>query len=306
MIPWLTIWGYGTDIRATENAFFVRAKGKSKQTRYQADSLSHIIIAGDNVLNTSVVLQCSKKNIPISFFDIHGNFVGHLFRDEKPHLSSSQDLIPAYAYALSAIETATTARMGFLHELSVTHESLFYQGELDILTHSRDEFEYLITLPELTRAYLLSKSMYYEILSRVVSKSLRFSRRVERASPDPVNLLFSKGYAILHATTSVACVGAGLDLNKSSLFEKKGACAYEIMEPALVSMVDRAVIEVATSGVLDDFVMSASRCIISEEASDAFNKKLAKTINRKAIDENVYAYAKCVEEGTVISYHYPL
>lgn len=305
MIPWVTVWGFGADINVRGESLFVREKGASEAKRYALLDVSHLIVAGDNVLHTAVISKCAKHEIPISFFDVHGKAEGSLFRSEKPKLSFAQDSIPKHAFALSAAEAAADSRMRFLHELSETHENLFYQGEFDLLTHARSELEYLITIPELTRGYLLTKNMYYEILSRVVPRKLGYVRRVEGASPDAVNVLFSRGYAVLYATVAAACTGAGLDLNKGSLYGKSGACVYDIMEAALVPMVDRAVIKTASSGLLDDCSMSSTRCILSEDAVSFFSKELAASIDRKAIDENVLAYAKAVEDGVCVSYHYP-
>lgn len=305
LIPWVTVWGFGADISVRGESLFVRGKGMRDAQRYALSAVSHIIIAGDNVLHTGVVQHCAKREIPVSFFDIHGKPVGSLFRTEKPRLSSAQDMISKHAFALSAAEAAADSRMRFLHELSEKKPDLFYQGEYDLLTQARSEFEYLITLSELARGYTLTKNMYYEVLSRVVPRSLGYSRRVEGASPDAVNALFSRGYAVLYATTAAACVGAGLDLNKGALSEKAGACVYDIMEAALVPMVDKAVVKTAASGILNTCSLSSARCIISEDAAEFFAKELASSIDRKVIEENVFAYANAVEEGTVVSYHYP-
>lgn len=304
MIPWVTVWGYSADISIRGQTLFVREKGMREAARYPLDTVSHLLIAGDNILHTAVISQCAKRDIPISFFDIHGKPEGALFCRE-PHLSAAQDAVPKHAFALAAAEAAADSRMRFLHELAESHEALFYQGEFDILIHARSEFEYLITLPELSRGYALTKNMYYEILSRVVPKSLGYVRRVEGAAPDPVNVLFSRGYAVLYATVSAACAGAGLDLNKGALYDKPGACVLEIMEPALVPLVDKAVIKTAASGLLNAFTRSASRCIIPEEAAAFFADELSHSLDRKIIEENVCAYANAVEEGCVVSYHYP-
>lgn len=305
LIPWVTVWGFGADISVRGETLFIRKKGMQNAERYALSAVSHLLIAGDNVLHTGVIRQCAKYGIPISFFDIHGNPTAALFREDKPRLSTAQDVVPKHAFALSAAEAAADSRMRFLHELSETRADFYYQGEFELLTHARSEFEYLITLPELLRGYLLTKNMYYEILSRVVPRTLGYVRRVEGASPDPVNVLFSRGYAALYATVSAACIGVGLDVDKGALFNKPGACALEIMEPALVPLVDKAVIKTACAGLLSSFTRSASRCLIPEEASSFFAEELSRTIDRRVIEENVFAYAKAVDEGTVVSYHYP-
>ena len=267
MIPWVTVWGYGSDINAKGKTLFVRNKRCNTPARYQLDSVSHLLIAGNHVLHTEVIEKCSAGNIPISFFDIHGNPMGTLCLHEKPHLIDAQQDIPVHLFALSMITSAIEARMRFLHDLSEGKEDIYYRGEFDIMNQTRSELNYLITIPELSRAFTLTRDMYYEILSRAVPKNLGYRRRNEGTPKDPVNLLFSIGYAMLYARIEIACMGAGLDPNIGSIYGKeipcsRGACVREIMEPAMVSVVDRAVIQIAQEGWLSDAIRLGEHYIL--------------------------------------------
>ncbi|HJJ35598.1 MAG TPA: CRISPR-associated endonuclease Cas1 [Methanocorpusculum sp.] len=309
MKPWVTVWGYGADISATQNTLFVREKGSSVPSRYPLSEISHLLIAGDNVLHTSAVLKCAEQNIPISFFDIRGRPSSVL---QKPLSSrySSPDSAPTHTSAKSMIESAIEARMRHLHELAETHEDFYRIGEFDIIAGARAELDYLITLPELARIFTLTKNMYYEILSRVLPAELGYHRRVEGISPDPVNVLFSKGYAALYATIQTACIGAGLDLSRSSLFGKVipcsgSPCVREIMEPAMVPMVDRVVIETALNPDLCMAYQQESRWIIPDTVEDDFYRQLSVSIDVPCIEANVDAYAESLREGVSPEYHYP-
>jgi CRISPR/Cas system-associated endonuclease Cas1 len=65
-----------------------------------------------------------------------------------------------------------------------------------------------------------------------------------------VNAMFSHGYAVLYATFALACTGAGLDLSRGALYGVVepvpgggGACVLDLMEPAMVPMVDRVIVK---------------------------------------------------------------
>ena len=59
---WVTVWGFGADIRAAGDTLFVREKGKSTADRYPLNEVSHLIIAGDNILRTAVIEKCQEKS----------------------------------------------------------------------------------------------------------------------------------------------------------------------------------------------------------------------------------------------------
>jgi len=309
MSPWVTVWGYGADISATHNTLLVREKGVSVPARYSLNEVSHLLIAGDNVLHTSAVLKCAEHNIPISFFDIRGRPSSTL---QKP-LSlrhSSPDLAPSHTSAKSMIESSIEARMRFLHELAEIHADLYRMGEFDIIAGARAELDYLITLPELARIFTLTKNMYYEIISRVVPAELGYHRRVEGISPDPVNMLFSKGYAALYATVQTACIGAGIDLSRSSIYGKVipctgSPCVREIMEPAMVPMVDRIVIDIASNVDLSMAYQQESRWVIPDMVEETYYRRLSTSIDVACIEANVGAYLNAIREGSPPEYHYP-
>ena len=306
---WVTVWGFGADIRTAGDTLFVREKGKSTADRYPLNEVSHLIIAGDNILHTSVIEKCQEKKIPVSFFDIRGNPAGCLF-GENPRLSAAQDAVSAHAYAKSVIESSLGARMRYLHELAEQHGEFYRKGEVEILMQARSELEYLITLPELARVYTLTKDMYYEILSRAVPRETGYKRRTEDVFADPVNTLLSIGYAALYATVNAACRGAGLDTKKSGFFKKyvpcKGEpCVCEVMEPARTPMVDRVVIQMAEEGLLSDATRSGKRWIFPEKTRAVFSARLKESVDCFCIEENVKAYAKAVEAGRAPEFHYP-
>ncbi|MDR3102761.1 MAG: CRISPR-associated endonuclease Cas1 [Methanocalculaceae archaeon] len=305
-IPWVTVWGYGADIRATTRTLIIR-EGASK-TAYPLSSVCHLLIAGGHTFATAAVPHLLANNITVSFFDVHGNPVGgiHPPGSDACPLRAAQKNIPVHRFAMSVILSSLKSRLMFLNKLGSSYENgLYYKGEFEILADTSRELEFLITLPELARVFSLTRTMYYEILSRVVPPELGYLRRGKPPYTDPVNALFAHGYAILYASIAVAVVGAGLDPEIGAFYgsvvptgKSRGACIMDIMEPAMTPMVDRIVVEMARDDLLQQQYEISSRCILSEKLMKEFNCRLAVSINPDTINNIVRAYADAVSSGS--------
>ncbi|MDR0438930.1 MAG: CRISPR-associated endonuclease Cas1 [Methanocalculaceae archaeon] len=304
--PWVIVWGYGSDIRATRRILTIR-KGTSRRS-YPLSSIRHLLIAGNHTLETAAIEHLLANNIPVSFFDVHGESVGAIQPPgySAPPLRSAQKNVPIHRFAMSVIVSSLKSRMRYLNELgSGCVDGLYYKGELEILTDASHELEYLITLPELVRVFSLTRNMYYEILSRVVAPELGYLRREKPPYLDPVNAMFSHGYAVLYANIAVSVVGAGLDPEIGSLYghaislgKNRRACVMDIMESLMTSMVDRVVIDMAQRGLIDGRYEISSRCLLSEKLMTEFNICLTDSINSDVIDQAVMNYINAVKFGS--------
>ncbi len=305
-VPWVVVWGYGADIRATVQTLTIRQSGEVR--RYPLDSLRHLLIAGGHTMQTAAIGHLLDKEIAVTFYDAHGipegmlhpaGFAGYPLRP-------MQKAAPVHKYAMAVITAAHGARMRFLHELAErTDGGLYYKGELEILTDAARELEFLVTMPEIVRAFLLCKNMYYEILSRVVPEELGYHRREKPPYADPVNALFSYGYAILSANITLAIEGAGLDPALGMLYgsvlpagRRRAAGILDLLEAAATPMVDRAVVGMAADGMLADGFEVSSRCLLTEPVLTEMNRRLAASIDQRVINENVCAYAEAIQTGS--------
>lgn len=305
-VPWVTVWGYGADIRATRGTLTIR-EGTSRRS-YPLSSIRHLLIAGGHTLETAAVAHLTANNIPVSFFDVHGEPVGMV----RPPgytafpLRSAQKNIPVHRFAMSVIVSSLKSRMRYLNELgSGREDGLYYKGELEILADASRELEFLITLPELARVFSLTRNMYYEILSRVAAPELGYRRREKPPYQDPVNAMFAHGYAVLYASTAVSVTGAGLDPEMGSLYGtvippemNRGACVMDIMEPLMTPMVDRAVMDMAQKGITAGQYEISSRCLLSEKLMKEYNRRLAESIDSDVLDRAVAEYADAVVSGS--------
>lgn len=306
-VPWVTVWGYGADIRATRQTLSIR-EGTSRSV-YPLSSLRHLLIAGGHTLETAAISHLLASGVSLSFFSVHGEPVGSLFPagcSEFP-LLPAQKAMPAHRSAMSVITSSFQSRFRFLNELGAGREDgLYYKGELELLTDASRELEFLITLPELARVFSLTRNMYYEILSRVVAPELGYRRRERPPYPDPVNAMFSHGYAVLYASVAVSVAGAGLDPEIGALYgsvvspgRSRGACVMDIMESLMTPMVDRVVVGMEQEGLVEGEYEMSSRCILGEDLLGEFNRRLAVSVDSGGIDRVVLAYADAVAAGGV-------
>ena len=305
-VPWVVVWGYGADIRATVQMLTVRQNGEVR--RYSLDSFRHLLVAGGHTMQTAAIGHLLDKGIAVTFYDAHGMPEGvlHPAGFAGYPLRSMQKAAPVHKYAMAVVTAAYGARMRFLHELAEQKEDgLYYKGELEILTDVGRELEFLITMPEIARAFLLCKNMYYEILSRVVPEELGYHRRERPPYTDPVNALFSYGYAILSANIALAVEGAGLDPALGMLYgsvlpagRMRSAGVLDLLETAATPMVDRAVVGMAIDGMLAGGFEVNSRCLLAEPVLREMNRRLKDSIDQRVINENVCAYAEAIQTGS--------
>lgn len=310
MIPWVTVWGYGSEIKATRDSLLIRRK--DGLTRYALDDMRHLLIAGGHTLHTSVLERLAERGVAVSFFTAHGKPVGGLYGRGAPSLAAAQREIPVHKFAMASIRSSLDERLRYINELAESDpEGLYFKGEFDILQAAREELEFLITLPEIGRAFSLTKTMYYEIIGRMIPKELGYRRRSTPPFTDPVNVMMSHGYAVLYANFALACTGAGLDLSRGALYGQivpaaggRSGCVLDLMEPATVSMVDRVIIRMAMEGRLNGAYELTNRCLLSDELKEEFMKRLHGSIDSVLIEENVSRYAESVKDGREILFHY--
>ncbi|HJK01081.1 MAG TPA: CRISPR-associated endonuclease Cas1 [Methanocorpusculum sp.] len=301
-IPWITVWGFGANIRATRGWLTIRER--TSRRSYPLSSVHHLLIVGGHTLETASLTHLIANNIPVSFFDVHGEPVGMIrpMGSTAYPLRTAQKNIPIHRCALSIIVSSLKARMYYLNELgSRCNDGLYYKGELEILIDTYRKLEFLITLPELARVFWLTRNMYYEILSRVIAPEIGYRRREKPPYQDPINAMFAHGYAVLYANITVAITGAGLDPEIGALYgtvippgRNRCACIMDIMEPLMTPMIDRVVINMALDGLPSGEYEISSRCLLSEKLMKEYNLRLSRSIDLETLNRAVAKYANSV------------
>jgi len=139
-------------------------------------------------------------------------------------------------------------------------------------------------MEELRRLSRLTADMYYEILSRTLPPELGFRRRLNRPYLDPVNAMFSLGYAMLYGNCCVSLVGAHLDPDRGMLHDGAGGLVHDLIEPQKPVMVDRTVLRFAREISDGDYECGEKRCYLDGDFSARLVAAFRESINQSRID----------------------
>jgi CRISP-associated protein Cas1 len=307
-VPWLTVSGYGAHIKSTPTQLIIQRKGEVQN--YPLRGVHHLVIAGGHTIHTSAITNILKAGGAISFLDQDSNPVGFLhppLRHPDEEIKAIQKLAPVHRYALAIAIAATGARILRLGKLGEAEgREILYKGELEFLTTSLREMEFLVKLDEVRRLFSLTSDTYYEILSRTLPPELGFRRRTRRPHQDPVNAMLSFGYAMLFSQCMRAVSGANLDPDLGMLHEGTGSFVYDLIEPFKPGMVDDAVFDIARKGLIDgDYEYGDRRCHLSEGLIERLLSRLYTTVQAGEIDDLVAAFRDSLVNNRPFSFPVP-
>ncbi len=121
----------------------------------------------------------------------------------------------------------------------------------------------------------------------MVPAELGYRRRTPRPNRDPVNAMFSLGYAMLFGNACVSVIGAHLSPDLGLLHEGAGSLVYDLIEPQKVAMVDRVVLAHAGALVPEDYECGAVRCYLSDDCAGRLVEALHASVDQNRIDSQV-------------------
>ncbi len=288
--PWIPVFGYGGHIKATTRELVIAQGGTTR--RYPLQAVRHLLIVGGHTLHTSAVTNLLKAGTAITFFDADGTPVGYLYPygyQPEDGVRIAQERATPYRFAQSIASAGLQSRLLLLDEIcDCTGHDIFYVGELDFLYQAREELAASVTMEGIRRLSRLTGDMYYEILSRAIPHELGFHRRATRPYNDPVNAMFSLGYAMLYGNCCVSMVGAHLNPDRGMLHEGPGSLVHDLIEPQKAVMVDRTVIRFAREKISEnDYECSEKRCYLDTNISNQLVQALRDSIDQTRIDTQV-------------------
>lgn len=299
--PWISVSGFGARIKSTQKHLIIQKKDSTEQ--YPLESVSNLLIVGGHTINSTTISQLAKNGTYITFFDPDGTAVGTIRPFHPVETDKTADLpqaIPRQKYAIAIAQSSIRSHLFVIERIQeLQNTRLFYEGELEVLRNSLNELEYLIKLDEIRRLHKLTSDMYYEILSRNLPPDLGFRRRTLRPQLDPVNAMFSFGYAMLYGNCYVAALGARLDPNMGLMHEGKGGLIYDLIEPLKASTVDTIVIRIAKESLTgSDYELTHDRCMLSDNLIREMMKLFYVTQVSDKVNEQVYNFSLSLKNGS--------
>jgi len=305
-IPWLAVYGFGAHIKSTQKKLTILNKGIVEE--YPLSEIRNLLLVGGHNLNSATISHLLKNGSFISFFEADGTPVGILKPfGESPDkkIQGLQENLPRYRYATALARATLKSRLIAIESLQEQRGStLLYEGELQILHNALSNFDYLVKLDEIRRLSDLTRSMYYEILSRDLPKQWGFRRRTDRPPCDPVNAIFSFGYAMLFGNCGVSVIGAHLDPDLGLLHEGPGALVRDFIGPFKATMIDPVVCRIVRDHLgSGDYDQTPSRCMLSDHVAQSLIVEFRKSIDNQKLDLQVNNFVQSLqkmEEFTVL------
>lgn len=305
--PWITVSGYGAHIKSTPKTLIIQKKNTSEE--YPITEVKNLLIVGGHTIHSTAILNMIRHGAVISFFEADGTPAGTIRPPGDQtcfEYSSLQKTIPRQRFATCIAKASIQARLFYMEqEEQQKNTPLFYEGELDFLRKSMDEFSFLIRLEEIRRLHRLVSDMYYEIMARSVPPELGYRRRGPGPHTDPINAMLSFGYALLFGNCMVASLGAQLDPDTGFLHDGKNSLIYDLADPFKPGMVDTVVFRMANEVLKDeDYELTPGRCMLSDDLIREIIRRLHTTIKTDKIDSQVTDLAAAIREGGEFTVRY--
>jgi CRISPR-associated endonuclease Cas1 len=305
--PWITVSGFGAHIKSTPKTLIIHKKNSIEE--YPVTDVKNLLIVGGHTIHSSAVLNLIRHGAVISFFEADGTPTGTIRPPGDRNFSELcelQRLVPHQRFATALAKNSAQARILLMEQeeqLKNTH--LFYEGELEFLLKSRDEFAFLIKIDEIRRLHRLVSDMYYEIMARSLLPDLGFRRRSLRPYVDPINAMLSFGYALLLGNCTIASFGARLDPDAGFLHDGRNGLIYDLADPFKPGMVDSVIFQRANEGLnSEDYELTPDRCMLSDDLIQEITRRLHQSINTEKINNQVSDLADAIRRGSEFTVQY--
>jgi CRISPR-associated protein Cas1 len=299
--PWISVSGYGAHIKSTPKTLIIQKNNTIRE--YPLAEVKNLLIIGGHTLHTNVVQNLIRQGAFISFFEADGTPLGTIRPSTDQNLREMyevQKAAPRQRFATAIAQTSVQARLFFLErEEELRNVRLFYEGELEFMSKSREELAFLIKLDEIRRLHRMISDMYYEIISRSLPPELGFRRRSMRPQVDPVNAMLSFGYSLLFGNCTVASAGARLDPDGGFLHDGKNSLIHDLIDPLKPGMVDTVVFQIARETLREeDFELTPGRCMLSDDLIQVITDRLHTSISTDIINRQVSGLADSIRTGS--------
>ena len=298
-VPWVAVYGFGAHIKSTQKNITILTQGKVEE--YPLDEVKHLLVVGGHHLHSTTIARMLRNGSYISFFEPDGTPLGILQPYGKRYdktLQRLQEEIPRHRYATLFAQASLKSRLIAIEKLQeVRGSSLLYEGELQILHNALRDLEFLVKLDEIRRLSDLTTQMYYEILSRDTPRDFDFRRRTVRPQCDPINAIFSFGYAMLFGNCCVSVIGAGMDPDIGFLHEGPGSLVLDLIGPFKATMIDPVVCRIARESLKPgDFEQSSSRCMLSDGLIRDLISSFRGSVDNQKLDLQIHEFLQAIQK----------
>lgn len=260
-----------TTLYFTRNAGTAFFRGKTlvagKDDRvFPLGAIRRVVLVGRAPIDSAVLYRLMRAGIPVDWLDVFGRPLGQLMSldEDMDGMVSGQ---AAFADKPAALELA---RMFLLAKLDNCRETVRRKSGPDPAWHGRRQA--LLDARDaagLRGAEGMAAREYFSSWKDILH-GFEWIGRHPHPAPDPVNMLLSTGYGILHNRLASSLRHAGLNPRIGFFHMTRGrhcALASDLMEP-FRALVDGTVLKLARLGEISpsQFVMRGDRCSCRDNA----------------------------------------
>lgn len=264
--------------------------------------LKRVFLKGDVLLHSGLLGKLGENGTGIVVLSGRKGAVSLLMatphndaarRVTQYHLSREETFCREFSRCV--VESKIRDQLDFLTEmkdkrLSVRYELTYRCRQLE---QSLAKLPRQADIPAIRGIEGHAAASYFAALAKCFPASLHFSERNRRPPRDPVNVVLSLGYTLLHAETVIALYAAGLDPYVGfyhALDFGRESLACDLVESFRTS-IDRFAAGLFGKGILrpEDFSMTQGMCLLGKAGRARFYPAYEAHIEtiRKKIAENI-------------------
>lgn len=284
------IFEQGTKINFKENQIHVKTPDDMTRS-LPVETLEGIILFGKIEVSTGVVTQLLELGIPMTWLSNKGKFFGRL--ESTSHVNIGRQRLQfkcgenaEFVLGLSKqlIVGKITNQKVFLRRSNRNHEN----REVELLANQMGQYTEKVQKAQAIEVLMgfegIAAKIYFQGLSKLMTRGFEFSGRSKRPPRDPFNSLLSFGYTLL--LYDVYTVINQLGLNPYAGFlhqdrQKHPTLASDLMEEWRSVLVDSVVVSMINKRMInvEDFEMAENGAVYADiECSKLFVSQYAKKV----------------------------
>lgn len=237
------------------------------ETSFPLAEIRRLVLVGKVNISSLIFYNLLRHHIPLDWLDVLGRPLGQLctYNEEKHYFMAYQREFAESARALELAKNFLLAKVDNCHEVIRRRVALpkTWQEERAALCNARDAASLRGHEGACARIYF---SCWKDHLHKFA-----WQGRHAHPAPDPVNMMLSLGYSLLHNRLASPLDNAGLNPRLGFFHQPRGshaALASDLMEP-LRAFVDAVILNLLRKQELDpgDFKIRGGYCVCDKKAA---------------------------------------
>ncbi len=247
-----------------EGERMVVAQGQQVVASVPLHRIDQLVVQGNQLISTALLRFAAEQEITVTFTDLNGRPLTGMLDDRGLHLERHRQQFIRDGQMGFKLGVATEWVAVKLHNSRVLLRNLNRRRQLAALEQAISELEKIQsqlvtakTLNELRGFEGAAAHRYFSALKEVVPEPWHFPGRRKRPPTDPINVLLSYGYGVLHATIYTLVLRQRLHPWLGALHQSNSrhpALVADLMEPFRAILIDSLALQVLPQLTPADFI----------------------------------------------------